>query len=139
MKTLSLFLSCELISGMTSTVIVQDVIDSTLVFLTFILYLEVMFGIFLCKHSLWLVWRCSLGSCVGPLLQHLAPLHCVSLLGVLDEWFQGAQNVKEQVSSFYSLDLVVIQNLATNLMNFKNPKSINGNRRPKFSEARRTF
>ena len=33
-------------------------------------------------------------------------------------YIQGAQNVKEQVSSFKSLDLVVIQSWATNLMNF---------------------
>ena len=35
-----------------------------------------------------------------------------------------AQNVKEQVSCFKTLDLVVVQSSATNLTNFENPKSI---------------
>ena len=42
---------------------------------------------------------------------------CILAVMVLD-----AQNVKERVSSFNSLDLVVIQRSDSNLMNFENPK-----------------
>ena len=47
----------------------------------------------------------------------------------------GTQNVKDVVFSFKTLDLVVVQSSATNLTNLENPKSIKGNRRPKFSDG----
>jgi hypothetical protein len=42
--------------------------------------------------------------------------------------------VKDQVSSFKILDLVVVQTSATKLTKFENPKSIKRNRRQKFSD-----